>query len=245
MVYVLKRYPNSCIGDILGRIMKIKNDIYVPLAAVVGSAQSLTFHDRDVLQDGLLGLTSYADFVEQVRSQGWCLDVLGFITTHGPGKRGVRLISMDRRWLVQGRVAKESIFRRNRAHIRSAAELSTERLNEMRSTIANTQWRPWILPTDEQIITVRDLFETSNSIGWPNYKNELPDLRYFQSAASQAIRFLDALQPHYRKQMRSMKILEEEKCVALPECHLRGLFHFLDEIPALSVVRHIDLWHCV
>ena len=115
----------------------------------------------------------------------------------------------------------------------------------MRSTIATTQWQPWAVPSEEQMIEVRDLFEDPRPDTWYNLEVALPDLRYFQSATSQAIRFLDALQLQYRNQMRNIKILEEEKSVALPECYLRGILPTCDAAPQLSVDRYVDLWRRV
>ena len=127
----------------------------------------------------------------------------------------------------------------------SAGELSLLKLDHMRSTIATTLWQPWVLPTEDQLIEVRDLFEDPRPDTWYNFEDALPDLRYFQSATSQAIRFLDALQPQYREQMRNIKILEEEKSVAFPECHLRGILPICDAVTQLSVDRYVDLWRCV
>ncbi|KAI4642467.1 uncharacterized protein J4E79_011529 [Alternaria viburni] len=197
---ISERNPDSCISDILERITKHENKDFVPLAAVIGDPQSLMYHDRQILQASLLRLTSHANFTERLRSWSWFIDILGFLTSRPRYTRGSELITRERRWTVFYRVDKypstESVN-----DGRSADQLSYMELEDMRLIVSNTQWRPWIVPTEQEMTKLRDLFESRCPTHWSSFQDRLPGLRYYQSATSQAIRFLDGLPPQYRKQM--------------------------------------------
>ena len=242
--HISQSHPESCIGDIMARIMKHANEDYVPLAAVMGGPQTLTYYDREVIQGSLMQLTSHAGFAERLRSRGWFIDILGFLTSRAPHSHSYHLIPREKKSTAWYRVGKDSVFRAEH-DVRSAEQLSLMRLEEMRFIVAQISWQPWIVATEEEMTRLRDLFETPCPKTWSSYEDSLASLQYFQSAASQAIRFVNTLQIQSRKQMRKIKILEDEKCAALPQCHLRGLLSISDEVPGLSVDRHVDLWRCV
>jgi len=242
--HISQRHSESCVGDIMARIMKHANKDYVPLAAVMGGPQTMTYYDREVIQEILIQLTSHADFAERLRSRGWFIDILGFLTSRPPLSRSFHLIPREKRSTAWFRVGTDSVFRAEH-DVSYAEQLSLMRLEEMRLIVAKTSWQPWIIATEEEMTRLRELFETPCPKTWSSFEDDLPSLQYFQSAASQAIRFVNTLQVQSRKQMRKIKILEDEKCVALPQCHLRGLLSVFDEAPGLSVDRHVDLWRCV
>ncbi|KAI4908394.1 hypothetical protein J4E90_009019 [Alternaria incomplexa] len=207
---ISQRHPESCIGDIMARIMKHANKDYVPLAAVMGGPQTMTYYDREVIQGSLMQLTSHAGFAERLRSRGWFIDILGFLTSRPPLSRSTHLVQMEKRSTAWSRVGKEPVFKAEH-DVRYAEQLSLMRLEEMRLIVAKINWQPWIVATDEEMSRLRDLFETPCPKAWSSYEDNLASLQYFQSAASQAVRFVDMLQTQSRKQMRKIKILENEK----------------------------------
>jgi len=244
---VSEQYPDSCIGDLLTRISKYEDEDYVPLKDIMGNPSSMTYHDREVLQACLPCLTSQADFPERLKSRSCCMDILGFSPVLELSRFRTNIPRRNRNFNILDRLMR-NWFRSSSQDERerhSVEQLSLPKLGHMRSIIATTLWQPWALPTEDQMIKVRDLFEDPRPDTWYNFEVALPDLRYFQSATSQAIRFLDALQSQYLEQMRNVKIVEEEKSVALPECHLRGILPTCDAFPQLSVHRYVDLWRCV
>ena len=241
---VAERYCHSCIGEVLDRITEFEHDDYVPLIAVMGSPRSLSYHDREVLQRGLLLSTSHADIPERLRSTSWCVDILSFFTAGPTSRWGIHLVPDIRGATSYDRVDKGRALTGDHK-LRGADELSLMALEHIRLTIATTHWEPWILPTEEETCKLSALFALPCPSTWANIEDNLPNLRYFQSATSQPINFLASLQTRHLKQVRKIKILEEEKCAALPECHLRGLLCALDEVLALSVDRYVDLWRCV
>ena len=116
------------------------------------------------------------------------------------------------------------------------------------STIASTVWLPWTTPTTAQFNDMRELWMFLTLAGrfqyW--YGEKGPDggaeLRYYESAASQSIRFLDMLRPRQRSRLRRLVIREDRKCSALPQCHANGLIPYLKDLPRLRVVHHVDMW---
>jgi len=244
---VSEQYPDSCISDLLTRISKYEDEDYVPLKDIMGNPSSMTYHDREVLQACLPSLTSQADFSERLKSRSCCVDILGFGPALKLSRFRTNIPRRNRGFSILDRLMKNwyETSPHDERERQSIEQLSLLKLDHMRSTIATTLWQPWALPTEDQLIEVRDLFEDPRPDTWYNFEVALLDLRYFQSATSQAIRFLDALQPQHRKQMRNVEILEEEKSAALPECHLRGMLPTCDAVPQLSVDRYFDLWRCV
>ncbi|KAI0585025.1 hypothetical protein Alg215_02721 [Pyrenophora tritici-repentis] len=66
--------------------------------------------------------------------------------------------------------------------------------------------------------------------------------RWFFSAASIAIDFLQRLPVERRHNMRKMVLYEDFKAVCRPECHARGLIPFCLENLELRIERHISLF---
>ena len=119
---------------------------------------------------------------------------------------------------------------------RSAFEIAS-------STFSSTQWPPWVTPTAVQIKEASDLlaFLSNGSHGAVNLDGG-KELRYYESAASQSIRFLGTLSHLQRSRLRHLDIREDRKCSSLPRCHAHGLIPYLKDLPRLRVVHRVDMW---
>ena len=116
------------------------------------------------------------------------------------------------------------------------------------SKISSTVWLPWKTPSTAQINEMRELLtvlKLNRGVSW--IPGEVPpgegkELRYYGSAASQSIHFLEMLQQGQRSRLRRLVIREDRRSCALPRCHAHGLIPYLRELPRLRIDHQIDMW---
>lgn len=75
-------------------------------------------------------------------------------------------------------------------------------------------------------------------------KNWAVDRKYFLSAASIAIEFLERI-PVQRRNIRYIILNEKDRCVSHSECHGLGLIDFCKENPKLRIERRANLWRTI
>ncbi|KAI4650284.1 uncharacterized protein J4E79_009552 [Alternaria viburni] len=76
----------------------------------------------------------------------------------------------------------------------------------------------------------------------PHYKSRT---KYTYSAASLALRFLQALSPSDLAAVRQVKLLETRETVGFPECHARGFIPICQQCPQIRIHRFASLWKSV
>jgi hypothetical protein len=124
-------------------------------------------------------------------------------------------------------------------------ELPSSLIRRIASAIATLPWEPWRLPVEEQLSEMGDLLDDPMPESWKSWERNLPQLRYYLSATSQAIRFLDRLSAPLRLQLRHVVLHKDKKSVALPECHTFGLILYVNTLSSLRIERRVDLWSTV
>jgi hypothetical protein len=128
---------------------------------------------------------------------------------------------------------------------RPAEQLMPEVREKISSTIMGLQWLPWVVPAETQLSELPGLFETPNPLVWCKSEKGLPNLRYHESAASQAIQFLNTLDASCRIALRRLIVHEDHKSAAMPECHAHGLIEHLQRLPNLRIEYRIGMWNTV
>jgi hypothetical protein len=113
------------------------------------------------------------------------------------------------------------------------------------SVIAEIEFVPWRLPGVQQLTELEDLLAPPNPEARIRAVPPMNAQRFYVSAASQAICFLDSLQSYQRSNLRHIVIHEDKKSVALPQYHLYGLVPYLEELKRLHIERNINLWNPV
>jgi hypothetical protein len=77
----------------------------------------------------------------------------------------------------------------------------------------------------------------------------LPDywegIEYSFFAASCAVRFLDTLDSTTRKEIRNVRLEEDQQAVSECASHARGLINLCSENPELRIEHSVDLWKAI
>jgi hypothetical protein len=105
-------------------------------------------------------------------------------------------------------------------------------------SITHLHPEPWRISDIEDI---KNLAEVTSTMTEHPYES----VNYGYSAASAAIRFFSSLLITLHTHLRNVKLLEDHKAVANPECHMRGLIHFCRENAHLRIHRCVSLWNTV
>lgn len=221
--HVFKQYPQSGIGAQIKLLAQMKGqDRYMGNTQVVrDSALPMTHVDRQALQEALqYGRPHFGISI-------WLLSLESFYWPRNIWK------------YINGM--------RNDGAPASQDERKTT-LEIVCSKISSTVWLPWKTPTAAQINEMRELvtvLKLSRYVSWiPDQgpPGEGKELRYYGSAASQSIHFLEMLPQGQRSRLRRLVIREDRRSCALPRCHAHGLIPYLHELPRLRIDHHIDLW---
>jgi hypothetical protein len=80
---------------------------------------------------------------------------------------------------------------------RMSEELPSSLIRRIALAIATLPWEPWRLPVEEQLSEMGDLLDDPMPESWKSWERNLPQLRYYLSATSQAIRFWTASLHHF------------------------------------------------
>ena len=124
-------------------------------------------------------------------------------------------------------------------------QLTPQVREKIGSTIIGLQWLPWVVPTEVQLFKLRGVFESPNPLAWCKFEKGLSSLRYYESAASQAIQLLNTLDASCRIALRRLIIHEDHKSAAMPECYAQGLSKRLHQLPNLVIEYRVDMWNNV
>jgi hypothetical protein len=74
-----------------------------------------------------------------------------------------------------------------------AEELPSNLLQNIISTVATFSWIPWKVPSEEELGNMTALFESPQPKMWGSCMDSYASLRYYQSATTQAICFLESI----------------------------------------------------
>jgi len=190
----------------------------MPDEAVVTLSQ-LTHTDRQALQETLQYICSHHGLPEWLRSRNI-----------------VRWLTYLNRWIGLGR-----------SRVRNGEEpVGRNALEVASSTISTVAWQPWVTPTAIRIKEITELLEFLTIHGGPQYWCPMNadggrELKCYESAASQGIRFLDTLPQRQRDRLRHLVIREDRKCSA-SRCHAYGLIPYLKDLPRLRIDHYVDMW---
>jgi hypothetical protein len=234
------------VGDVLERILDKGNGAYVPLLAVMGEPRTMAYEDRAAMQHVLGSFSSHPDYPEfpkRLRDRSYALFALGYDPIDDyQTSWGVHFVSNHRAEMLKWR-AGGIIMRPNLPTL--AQDLSQDRLNHITSVITDMGYLPWQLPTEEKVAELRSLIDHPEPLTWKCFCKELIGLRYYVSATSQALRFLDSLSLYQRGYVRRLVFHEDRKSVALPECHIEGMMPYTQSLSSLSIERRDELWTAV
>lgn len=112
------------------------------------------------------------------------------------------------------------------------------------SRISSVEWPPWVLPTALHISKLDGIVNSvDKSDPGHGYCSNAHKLRYYESAASQCIRFLGMLEQDASFRLRHLIIREDRRSCTKPRCHAYGLIPYLRVLPHLRVDHHVDMWH--
>jgi hypothetical protein len=172
-----QRYHNTCIGDFLRRIGEKQARHSLPLLDVIGSPLALTHLDCEALRYGLQSLVSHSDISERLRSQGHTMDISGYTPAgEATSRLSPQLTPRNQRWSAFFRVGKDGL-RLDGHEPRMAEQLSSASLTAIKSGVASTHWLPWVIPTEEHMSEMRDLFESPSPKVWPNFQEDFLRLK--------------------------------------------------------------------
>ena len=116
--------------------------------------------------------------------------------------------------------------------------------------------RNWMIPSDEELARMSKIIKLGyrndlntdefDGEGWATLKEfngprETDNRKFYFSAAATAIQFLQS-NPTLRLHMRKIILYEDNRSVARPETHGRGLIPFCAENAQLRIERRLNIW---
>ncbi|KAI4688703.1 uncharacterized protein J4E84_004633 [Alternaria hordeiaustralica] len=105
------------------------------------------------------------------------------------------------------------------------------------------EWKPepWRIPSHEELTSIEALLSMKAVRGMETFYSAHNTKWYF-SATSVAIQYLETLNPKVRMVLRNIVIREDFKSVSNPELHARGLIPFCRENANLRITQHVSLF---
>jgi hypothetical protein len=110
------------------------------------------------------------------------------------------------------------------------------------SLMSPMESNPWTVPAEFQLSSMHKVYDRSRQFSTLRL-SRLKPLKFYQSAASQAICLLATLQEADLIRLRQLVIREDHRSCARPECHAHGLGPFLKRFSEMCIEYRIDMWN--
>ena len=116
----------------------------------------------------------------------------------------------------------------------------------LRAGLLSASPHPWIILSEAELAPMLALPRPDGRINEshviPDDPNFIDRIKWRFSAASVAIRFLEALPETTRPAIRDIVLHEDRQSVSDPECHMLGLLPYCLENTKLHIERRVNIW---